>query len=67
MALSSWLRTVDRRSTAIAAGEELLISYVDEELPLEARRAQLLPYGFLCQCSRCLDEERQAAPSPLLC
>lgn len=52
------------RITAIAKrdldpGEELVITYVNPELPLEQRRKRLLEWGFgICQCPRCLVEER---------
>ncbi|XVF01825.1 hypothetical protein REPUB_Repub04eG0122800 [Reevesia pubescens] len=37
--------------------EEVTISYIDEDLPLEERQALLADYGFRCRCTRCLDEE----------
>ncbi|GBF89127.1 hypothetical protein Rsub_01844 [Raphidocelis subcapitata] len=38
----------------IAAGEEVTISYVEEEgVGLEERRAALAAYGFECRCGRC--------------
>ena len=43
----------------IEAGEELFISYVNPELPLEQRRQQLMEWGFgKCTCTRCVTEER---------
>ncbi|CAN0896976.1 Histone-lysine N-methyltransferase ATXR2 [Linum grandiflorum] len=42
---------------AIRKGEEITISYVEEELPLAERRALLADYGFECRCDRCLEEE----------
>ena len=38
-------------------GEELSISYIDQEMELEERREELLDYGFLCDCSKCIAEE----------
>lgn len=40
----------------IAKGEEITISYIDEDLPFEARQALLADYGFRCGCSKCLEE-----------
>ncbi len=43
--------------TDIEAGEEVCISYIDEEgLNLEERRAALKDYGFVCNCPRCQAE-----------
>lgn len=43
----------------ISPGEELLITYVNPNLPLEGRREELLQWGFgVCQCSRCVREEQ---------
>ncbi|KDD76534.1 hypothetical protein H632_c192p2 [Helicosporidium sp. ATCC 50920] len=36
----------------IAVGEEIELSYIDEDAPLQERRAALQEYGFLCQCVR---------------
>ena len=42
----------------VAAGTELTISYIDENLPRTARRTELNEtYSFNCQCDRCVDEE----------
>ncbi|KAB2095143.1 hypothetical protein ES319_A01G015700v1 [Gossypium barbadense] len=41
----------------ICNGEEVTISYIDEDLPFEERQALLADYGFRCRCPRCLDEE----------
>ncbi|KAI0633060.1 SET domain-containing protein [Trametes polyzona] len=44
----------------IAPGEELFITYVNPELPLEQRRRQLMEWGFgKCTCDRCMKEERE--------
>ncbi|WCJ37604.1 histone-lysine N-methyltransferase ATXR2 [Euphorbia peplus] len=43
----------------ISAGEEITISYIEEDLPLEERRALLADYGFKCSCSKCLEEEEE--------
>ncbi|CAD7700336.1 unnamed protein product [Ostreobium quekettii] len=42
----------------ITAGEEITISYVDESEPLEQRQRALMDYGFVCSCTRCLQEEQ---------
>ena len=42
----------------LVEGDEVTISYVDELLPLEKRRAALeYGYGFFCRCERCVAEE----------
>lgn len=42
----------------IAAGEEVVISYIEEEgVGLEERRGALGEYGFVCRCERCEAEE----------
>ncbi|XP_041005192.1 histone-lysine N-methyltransferase ATXR2 isoform X2 [Juglans microcarpa x Juglans regia] len=41
----------------ISKGEEVTISYVDEDLPFEERQALLADYGFKCKCPKCLQEE----------
>eukprot|EP00854_Cymbomonas_tetramitiformis_P010851 gene10851-12837_t len=50
-------RAVLLAKTAIAAGEEITISYVNEEEGLKARRAALADYGFLCRCERCISDD----------
>lgn len=52
----------DGQATIIALkpifkGEEVTISYVDEELSFEERQALLADYGFRCRCPKCLEEE----------
>ncbi|EXC23138.1 Histone-lysine N-methyltransferase [Morus notabilis] len=52
----------DGQATIIALkpihkGEEVTISYVDEELSFEERQALLADYGFRCRCLKCLKEE----------
>eukprot|EP00439_Symbiodinium_sp_Y106_P065947 s5068_g10.t1 len=43
----------------LRTGEELTISYVDEQLPVRRRRRALwMRYGFHCYCSRCSTERR---------
>jgi SET domain-containing protein len=37
----------------LEAGEEVTISYIDEEEPLALRQAHLADYGFACTCSLC--------------
>ncbi|KAF7823119.1 Histone-lysine N-methyltransferase ATXR2 [Senna tora] len=42
---------------SICKGEEITISYVDEDLPFEERQASLADYGFRCRCPKCVEEE----------
>ena len=41
----------------IAAGEQIFLSYINEEQSKTERRADLRDYGFVCQCARCQTEE----------
>ncbi|KAF7003890.1 hypothetical protein CFC21_019164 [Triticum aestivum] len=41
----------------ISKGEEITISYIDEDLPYEERPAELADYGFTCTCSKCQEEK----------
>lgn len=41
---------------SIQSGEEITISYIDPELTLEERREELRGYGFICNCSKCIEE-----------
>lgn len=44
----------------IAAGEELLVTYVDPTLGVRNRRLQLGAWGFgVCECERCIEEEKE--------
>lgn len=49
---------VIRAMRPIKAGEEITISYVDEDAPLEERQDALLEYGFVCDCPKCSAEGR---------
>ena len=40
-------------NTAIAAGAELTVNYLEEGLSLQERRLALRDYGFVCCCSLC--------------
>jgi hypothetical protein len=40
-------------NTAISAGQELTVNYLEEGLPLQERRLGLQEYGFMCSCSLC--------------
>jgi hypothetical protein len=40
----------------IAEGEELCISYIDANQPIEVRQRDLANYGFSCNCERCRAE-----------
>ncbi|CAK9142727.1 unnamed protein product [Ilex paraguariensis] len=44
----------------IREGDEVTISYIDDDLPFEERQASLADYGFKCRCLKCLEEEPQA-------
>ncbi|XP_071721972.1 histone-lysine N-methyltransferase ATXR2-like [Rutidosis leptorrhynchoides] len=41
----------------ICKGEEITISYIDEDLPFDERQALLADYGFKCKCPKCVEEE----------
>lgn len=41
----------------IKKGEEITISYIDEDLQFEERQALLADYGFRCKCPKCIQEE----------
>lgn len=44
-------------------GQDITISYIDAEMPLQARRLALLTdYHFHCCCERCMREETASAP-----
>ncbi|XP_073060880.1 histone-lysine N-methyltransferase ATXR2 isoform X2 [Primulina eburnea] len=43
----------------ICKGEEVTISYIDEDVPYKERHELLADYGFRCKCPRCLEEEPQ--------
>lgn len=46
----------------IQPGEELFITYVNPNLPVQERRRQLLEWGFgECNCERCVAEEQDAS------
>ncbi|KAK3404552.1 hypothetical protein EUGRSUZ_K00860 [Eucalyptus grandis] len=40
----------------ISKGEEVTISYIEEDLPFEERQALLADYGFECKCVKCQEE-----------
>lgn len=42
---------------SISEGEEITISYIEEDLPFEERQALLADYGFRCRCAKCIEEE----------
>ncbi|GAB2285290.1 Histone-lysine N-methyltransferase atxr2 [Dionaea muscipula] len=43
----------------IQVGEEVTISYIDEDLPYNERQALLADYGFICECPKCLEEGKE--------
>ncbi|GER53243.1 histone-lysine N-methyltransferase ATXR2 [Striga asiatica] len=52
----------DGQATVIAQrpirkGEEITISYIDEDLPYKERQESLADYGFTCKCPKCIEEE----------
>jgi SET domain len=43
----------------VAAGEELVVTYVDPSLGVRERRSQLVAWGFgQCECERCVEEDK---------
>ncbi|KAL1746581.1 hypothetical protein HDZ31DRAFT_33788 [Schizophyllum fasciatum] len=44
----------------IAPGEELVVTYVDPELPYHQRQEEVEQWGFRCDCARCLEEAKVA-------
>ncbi|GFP79526.1 histone-lysine n-methyltransferase atxr2 [Phtheirospermum japonicum] len=40
----------------IIKGEEVTISYIDEDLPYKERQESLADYGFICKCPKCIEE-----------
>lgn len=51
-------------SSAVPAGEELFITYVNPEAGVNERRKGLLEWGFgECRCKRCVDEAKRAKAS----
>lgn len=64
-------RTALSRITVIArddiyAGQELLITYTNPESNLRDRRRRLSEWGFgLCQCERCVEEEKVSMESDM--
>ena len=37
----------------IVPGDELVFSYIDNDLPYEQRQLKLRDYGFECNCKKC--------------
>lgn len=57
---------VVRAVRAVAAGEEVTISYVPAMTPRPVRQGALLErYGFLCECARCTEEPRRVRDDEL--
>lgn len=46
----------------IAAGEEICLSYIPLDGPLQNRRDRLVHWGFVCICPRCVQEESLLKP-----
>ena len=38
----------------ILKGQEITISYIDEDATVDERQAALEDYGFVCRCVRCV-------------
>jgi hypothetical protein len=53
--------------TSIRPREEICISYIDSQVPRHLRHKKLIPYGFECTCSHCMDEERETRLVGLKC
>ena len=49
--------------TQVAAGEEVTLSYIENDEPLAERIAGLHEYGFTCTCARCEKERGGAGKS----
>ena len=44
----------------IEINEEFTVTYIDNTMPIEARRESLfMNYGFHCNCIKCLEEEKR--------
>jgi len=50
-------QAIVQATRTIASGEELLVSYCEEDDPIEERHRALQDYGFACQCGRCVLEQ----------
>ena len=42
-------------------GDEVFISYVDEEMSQPERAKELAGYGFVCECARCKQEQKSSS------
>lgn len=45
----------------IMKGEQIFISYIEEDMPWKERQALLSDYGFACKCCRCLQEQSNSS------
>ena len=45
-----------RAAVDVRPGEELTITYIDADAPVDARQRALEPYGFTCACARCVED-----------
>eukprot|EP00927_Polykrikos_kofoidii_P066614 TRINITY_DN62180_c0_g1_i1.p1 TRINITY_DN62180_c0_g1~~TRINITY_DN62180_c0_g1_i1.p1 ORF type:complete len:509 (+),score=102.94 TRINITY_DN62180_c0_g1_i1:99-1529(+) len=43
--------------TPVAAGDEICISYIQQEADVHVRRRRLLEYGFVCNCPLCQQQD----------
>lgn len=49
----------------IEVGQELLVTYVNPQQSLAARRRELSSWAFgICRCSRCIKEEKEEKENP---
>jgi len=51
-------RGVFMTTRPIKVGEELTMSYIEEEANFEERRKELRDYAFICHCEKCLQDEK---------
>lgn len=45
----------------ISKGEEITVSYIDEDMSFQERHRALLDYGFECKCPRCVQDSHKKA------
>lgn len=45
----------------IKKGEQVFISYIEEDMPWKERQSLLSDYGFVCKCGRCLQEQSNSS------
>lgn len=50
-------RLVATSLSPIMAGQELVISYIRQDANVQERKQQLIEYGFVCSCPKCVRED----------